>query len=155
MMKTMGFTFSFNPYPEARARTISSYGQEDSLTHKRKAEDVPTYAEALSRPYGKANTAHQKSAPEIKKEEAKCLLLQWHEKLGHCSLSRLRHMALENLVMGMPNSKIVAASSMGLKLDCQPCRLGKAVQHHHKASGDSSLPITQPLQLLHLDICGP
>ncbi|RPA70799.1 hypothetical protein BJ508DRAFT_336778 [Ascobolus immersus RN42] len=104
-----------------------------------------SYAEALtSQP---SNPSAFRARPiEIRKVEARDLLLTWHRRLGHCSLPRMKQMAMENMVKGMPNGKILAAVGMQLKMEWDACRLGKAVQRHYSTSSPSSKPAARPLE---------
>ncbi|MFX3647993.1 MAG: transposase family protein [Paenibacillus sp.] len=42
-----------------------------------------------------------------------------------------------------------------MHIECEPYRLGKAVQRHHKTSSPSSILPSAPLQVMHLDVNGP
>ncbi|MFX3647994.1 MAG: hypothetical protein ACE3JU_11600, partial [Paenibacillus sp.] len=72
---------------------------------------VPSHAFSSKRPYrtyAEALKATSLSTPspskphlrpiELRKEEARVLLLNWHQGLGHCSLTRLKQMAINNMV---------------------------------------------------------
>ncbi|RPA72682.1 hypothetical protein BJ508DRAFT_334802 [Ascobolus immersus RN42] len=153
-----GLYILYQPLPNAQAPLSAKL----ATTRKRKAKSPPTYAQVLTSGIpatpatlnGLSALAARKKPIEIKKEEARQLLSYWHVRLGHCSIPRMRQMALENLVEGMPTKQIITASGYNLRMECEACRLGKAVQHHHTKSAGNNQP-TEPLQRLHLDVCGP
>ncbi|CAI7868502.1 unnamed protein product [Closterium sp. NIES-53] len=72
------------------------------------------------------------------------LTLQWHHRLGHPSLPRLRGMHSRLLVSGLPRSLP--------PLPCLPCVEGRQRAAPHSSSFP---PTTAPLQTLHMDVWGP
>ncbi|GJU75621.1 putative ribonuclease H-like domain-containing protein, partial [Tanacetum coccineum] len=72
---------------------------------------------------------------------------KWHMRLGHVNFKNLNKLVKGNLVRGLP-SKIFHNDHT-----CVACQKGK----QHKASCKAKLvsSISQPLQLLHIDLCGP
>ncbi|GKE03954.1 putative ribonuclease H-like domain-containing protein [Tanacetum coccineum] len=72
---------------------------------------------------------------------------KWHRRLGHVNFKNLNKLVKGNLVRGLP--------SMIFQNDhtCVACQKGK----QHKASCKAKLvrSISQPLQLLHMDLFGP
>lgn len=70
----------------------------------------------------------------------------WHRRLGHLNMKGLRTLAYRKLVKGLP---ILKASP---KL-CTNCVIGK--QHRDPFPKKSLWRASQPLQLVHSDICGP
>ncbi|CAI7880054.1 unnamed protein product [Closterium sp. NIES-54] len=75
--------------------------------------------------------------------------LQWHHRLGHPSLPRLRGMHSRFLVSGLPRS--LPPLTPSLAPPCLPC-----VEGRQRATPPSSFPLTTaPLQTLHMDVCGP
>src|SRR5665213_1515171 len=72
----------------------------------------------------------------------------WHRRLGHICMETIHRLSKKELVRGLP--------SHNLKLDglCDACEKGK----HTKSSGFKSkdtVTTQRPLQLIHLDLCGP
>nr|GEU87092.1 hypothetical protein [Tanacetum cinerariifolium] len=72
---------------------------------------------------------------------------KWHRRLGHVNFKNLNKLIKGNLVRGLP-SKIFQNDHT-----CVACHKGK----QHKASCKAKLvsSISQPLQLLHMDLFGP
>ncbi|GJV62392.1 putative ribonuclease H-like domain-containing protein [Tanacetum coccineum] len=72
---------------------------------------------------------------------------KWHRRLGHVNFKNLNKLVKGNLVRGLP-SKIFQNDHT-----CVACQKGK----QHKASCKAKLvsSISQPLQLLHMDLFGP
>ncbi|GJT64318.1 putative ribonuclease H-like domain-containing protein [Tanacetum coccineum] len=72
---------------------------------------------------------------------------KWHRRLGHVNFKNLNKLVKGNLVRGLP-SKIFQND-----YTCVACQKGK----QHKASCKAKLvsSISQPLQLLHMDLFGP
>ncbi|GJV01138.1 putative ribonuclease H-like domain-containing protein [Tanacetum coccineum] len=72
---------------------------------------------------------------------------KWHRRLGHVNFKNLNKLVKRNLVRGLP-SKIFQNDHT-----CVACQKGK----QHKASCKAKLvsSISQPLQLLHMDLFGP
>ncbi|GJU20399.1 ribonuclease H-like domain-containing protein [Tanacetum coccineum] len=72
---------------------------------------------------------------------------KWHRRLGHVNFKNLNKLVKGNLVRGLP-SKIFQNDHI-----CVACQKGK----QHKASCKAKIVsfISQPLQLLHMDLFGP
>ncbi|GJZ37788.1 putative ribonuclease H-like domain-containing protein [Tanacetum coccineum] len=72
---------------------------------------------------------------------------KWHRRLGHVNFKNLNKLVKGNLVRGLP-SKIFQNDHT-----CVACQKGK----QHKASCKAKVvsSISQPLQLLHMDLFGP
>jgi hypothetical protein len=96
--------------------------------------------------------------PEAHAEDT-CLLVRaaetpelWHRRLGHAGFETLAKMAEGNLVGGVG---VTAAAFRERKtVVCEPCIQGK----HTRApfpKESTSPPSTEPLQLVHMDVCGP
>ncbi|GKD69081.1 putative ribonuclease H-like domain-containing protein, partial [Tanacetum coccineum] len=71
----------------------------------------------------------------------------WHRRLGHINFKTINKLVKGNLVRGLP-SKIFENDH-----SCVACQKGK----QHKASCKSKLvtSVSQPLQILHMDLFGP
>ncbi|GKB12801.1 putative ribonuclease H-like domain-containing protein [Tanacetum coccineum] len=71
----------------------------------------------------------------------------WHRRLGHVNFKTMNKLVRENLVRGLP-SKLFENDHT-----CVACQKGK----QHKASCKTKLvsSISQPLQMLHMDLFGP
>ncbi|GJX89270.1 putative ribonuclease H-like domain-containing protein [Tanacetum coccineum] len=72
---------------------------------------------------------------------------QWHRRLGHVNFKNLNKLVKGNLVRGLP-SKIFQNDHT-----CVSCQKGK--QHKAFCKDKSVSSISQPLQLLHMDLFGP
>ncbi|GJR67943.1 putative ribonuclease H-like domain-containing protein [Tanacetum coccineum] len=71
----------------------------------------------------------------------------WHRRLGHVNFKNLNKLVKGNLVKGLP-SKIFQNDHT-----CVACQKGK--QHKASCKTKSVSSISQPLQLLHMDLFGP
>ncbi|GKA93393.1 putative ribonuclease H-like domain-containing protein, partial [Tanacetum coccineum] len=71
---------------------------------------------------------------------------KWHRRLGHVNFKNLNKLVKGNLVRGLP-SKIFQNDHT-----CVACQKGKQHKASYKAKSVSS--ISQPLQLLHMDLFG-
>ena len=71
----------------------------------------------------------------------------WHRKLAHLNFRYINNMVTGELVHGLP---ILKFSNDTL---CPACECGKHVKASHPLIMDSS--ISEPLELLHMDLCGP
>ena len=70
----------------------------------------------------------------------------WHSRLGHLSFHKLKEMSRKKTVDGLPTVNVPN------KL-CASCIAGK---HHRKPFPKSStFRASEPLELIHMDICGP
>ncbi|GKD34523.1 ribonuclease H-like domain-containing protein, partial [Tanacetum coccineum] len=72
---------------------------------------------------------------------------KWHRRLGHVNFKNLNKLVKRNLVRGLP-SKIFQNNHT-----CVACQKGK--QHKASCKAKSVSFISQPLQLLHMDLFGP
>ncbi|GJS86185.1 putative ribonuclease H-like domain-containing protein [Tanacetum coccineum] len=72
---------------------------------------------------------------------------KWHRRLGHVNFKNLNKLVKGNLVRGLP-SKIFQNNHT-----CVACQKGK--QHKASCKAKSVSSISQPLQLLHMDLFGP
>ncbi|GKB33511.1 putative ribonuclease H-like domain-containing protein [Tanacetum coccineum] len=72
---------------------------------------------------------------------------KWHRRLGHVNFKNLNKLVKGNLVRGLP-SKIFQNDHT-----CVACQKGK--QHKASCKAKSVSFISQPLQLLHMDLFGP
>ncbi|KAJ9544736.1 hypothetical protein OSB04_024443 [Centaurea solstitialis] len=79
----------------------------------------------------------------IKNEEA----WLWHTRFCHLNFHTLKKLVKLNLVKGLPNIKFEKDHI------CSACEMGKLRRSFHKAMSDPSF--NQPLQMLHVDLCGP
>ncbi|XP_052627229.1 uncharacterized protein LOC128133738 [Lactuca sativa] len=71
----------------------------------------------------------------------------WHHRLSHLNFGYINKLIGDDLVRGLPL----------LKLDnetlCAACEKGKLSRSTHKSISESS--VSEPLELLHIDLCGP
>ncbi|UYV76870.1 hypothetical protein LAZ67_14002267 [Cordylochernes scorpioides] len=71
----------------------------------------------------------------------------WHNRFGHLNFDDLRKLQRENLVNGLPKGEFKSITS------CETCIRGK--QTRLPFPEVSLTKSTEPLQLIHSDICGP
>ncbi|XP_075091631.1 uncharacterized protein LOC142171825 [Nicotiana tabacum] len=71
----------------------------------------------------------------------------WHGRLGHASFSLLNKLIQKDLVHGLPNSKFKEHKV------CDACARGKHVKSLFKPKKE--VRTSKPLELLHMDLCGP
>ncbi|KAI3499670.1 hypothetical protein L1887_35474 [Cichorium endivia] len=71
----------------------------------------------------------------------------WHRKLAHLNFRYMNQLVTEEMVRGLP---LLRFDNENL---CAACTFGKQKKKPHKTITDSS--ITRPLELLHMDLCGP
>ncbi|GIL46498.1 hypothetical protein Vafri_3388 [Volvox africanus] len=89
-----------------------------------------------------------RSCAAIRSEGSKAAL--WHRRLGHLGYSSLECMCRENMVTGM---ELDHASLEAARLwICEPCVYAKQTRGPFPSTGHKA---TKPLDLIHLDVCGP
>ena len=71
----------------------------------------------------------------------------WHKKMSHLNFKTMNSLVKRELVRGLPQMEF---TQEGL---CEACQKGKSKKASHKGTDTSS--ITEPLQLLHMDLFGP
>ena len=71
----------------------------------------------------------------------------WHKRLSHLNFKAMNALVRRELVRGLPPMEFI---SDGL---CEACQFGKSKHTAHKDKEFSS--ITEPLQLVHMDLFGP
>ena len=74
----------------------------------------------------------------------------WHRRFGHLGYENLARMVTDSMVTGISVS--ASEFSEGSKRVCEPCVMAK---QHREPFPQSSSSSTQPLQLVHMDVCGP
>ncbi|GJT48161.1 ribonuclease H-like domain-containing protein [Tanacetum coccineum] len=72
---------------------------------------------------------------------------KWHRRLGHVNFKNLNKLVKGNLVRGLPSNIFQN------NYTCVVCQKGK--QHKASCKAKSVSSISQPLQLLHIDLFGP
>lgn len=77
---------------------------------------------------------------------SKDVSLLWHNRFGHVSLNSLTHMFKYEMVKGLP-------AVNNLDQICEGCALGKHTRESF--SNDKTWRASNPLELIHSDICGP
>ncbi|GLI62320.1 hypothetical protein VaNZ11_004893 [Volvox africanus] len=96
-----------------------------------------------------ASPAEPPDAPAFLATEAKSVSL-WHRRLGHLDLTNMKRLVQEGMVKGL---EVTAKQLRGLEgRRCEPCILGKHARDPFPASESKT---QKPMQLLHLDVCGP
>ena len=71
----------------------------------------------------------------------------WHQRLGHASFKLIHKLHQKELVRGLPK-----VNSKGTEI-CSECTKGKQVRSSFKSKDIVSS--SKPLELLHMDLCGP
>jgi len=74
-------------------------------------------------------------------------VMLWHKRLCHTSLSLLNKLVSKDLVVGLPSIKYNDDKV------CDACARGKQVRTSFKLKNYVST--TRPLEMLHVDLCGP
>ena len=74
-------------------------------------------------------------------------VMLWHMRLGHASLSLLNKLVSKDLVIGLPSIKYNDGKA------CDACARGKQVKNSFKLK--NCVSTTRPLEMLHVDLCGP
>ena len=71
----------------------------------------------------------------------------WHKRFCHININTINKVAKNKLGKGLPDMKF--------KIDniCDACQLGKLTKSSFKSK--KIISITQPLELLHMDLFGP
>ncbi|KAM1578272.1 hypothetical protein ACFX1Z_039846 [Malus domestica] len=70
----------------------------------------------------------------------------WHRRLGHLNLSSLKQLKEHDMVLGLPDLEMTNEI-------CEGCAFGKHCRDAFPK--EASWRATQPLELIHSDICGP
>ena len=89
----------------------------------------------------------------INKGNLKCLKVDiedpklWHRRLGHVSSHTLQKLVSQDLVRGLPK---ISFKTNDL---CEACIKGKQVRGSFKSK--KVVSTTRPIELLHIDMCGP
>ncbi|KAJ9551856.1 hypothetical protein OSB04_015901 [Centaurea solstitialis] len=71
----------------------------------------------------------------------------WHRRLSHLNYATINQLAKAGLVTGLPSLKFTKEQL------CSACEMGKIKKSSHKLKVEHNT--TKPLQLLHMDLCGP
>ena len=71
----------------------------------------------------------------------------WHKRLSHASFSLLNKLVSKDLVVGLPTIKYNDGKV------CNACAKEKQVKNSFKSK--RSVSTIRPLELLHIDLCGP
>ncbi|KAJ9551929.1 LOW QUALITY PROTEIN: hypothetical protein OSB04_015974 [Centaurea solstitialis] len=71
----------------------------------------------------------------------------WHRRLSHLNYATINQLAKAGLVTGLPSLKFTKEQL------CSACEIIKIKKSSHKLKVEHST--TKPLQLLHMDLCGP
>jgi len=74
-------------------------------------------------------------------------VILWHKRLGHASLSLLNKLVSKDLIVGLPSIKYNDDKV------CDACARGKQARTSFKSK--NCVSTSQPLELLHVDLCGP
>ncbi|CAI7778824.1 unnamed protein product [Closterium sp. NIES-54] len=74
----------------------------------------------------------------------------WHHWMWHPSISRLRAMSSQRLVLGLP--RVLPSLPPSIAPPCGPCVEGRLRATPHSSS---LRPTTEPFETLHLDVWGP
>ncbi|CAM8946439.1 unnamed protein product [Rhodiola kirilowii] len=91
--------------------------------------------------------------PDFTPEEDLCLAsiaensVLWHKRFGHASMKLLHKLHLKELVVGLP--KVESA----FEQICSACATGK--QARTSFSSKQTVSTSAPLDMIHMDLCGP
>jgi transposase InsO family protein len=81
----------------------------------------------------------------VEKDQNLQQVLLWHKRLGHLNFETLHQLSRQGAVKGMPRLPRV-------KHICETCQLGKLARKRFKTRQRIT---TEPLELIHSDVCGP
>ena len=74
----------------------------------------------------------------------------WHRRYGHMGYDNMAKLQADQLVDGIePSAKDFKVAGDAL---CEPCVKAK---HHKISRGPSNTSTNNPLELVHMDVCGP
>ena len=73
----------------------------------------------------------------------------WHRRYGHLGYGSLAKLVKQDMVTGINLSEQDFNNTKEL---CEPCELGK---QHRQPFPSSTTKTTKPLELVHMDVCGP
>ncbi|KAJ9540906.1 hypothetical protein OSB04_027412 [Centaurea solstitialis] len=73
--------------------------------------------------------------------------LLWHRRLSHLNYATINQLAKTGLVTGLPSLRFTKEQL------CSACEMGKIKKSSHKLKVEHNT--SKPLQLLHMDLCGP
>ncbi|GJU19077.1 putative ribonuclease H-like domain-containing protein [Tanacetum coccineum] len=130
-------------------------GKGKITTGKLDFEDLPDENHVLIRIPRQNNMYSFNLENIVPSEGLACLIVKatidesnkWHRRLGHVNFKNLNKLVKGNLVRGLP-LKIFQNDHT-----CVACQKGK--QHKASCKAKSVSSISQPLQLLHMDLFGP
>ncbi|KAJ9543964.1 hypothetical protein OSB04_023671 [Centaurea solstitialis] len=71
----------------------------------------------------------------------------WHRRLSHLNYATINQLAKARLVTGLPSLRFTKEQL------CSACEMGKIKKSSHKLKVEHNT--SKPLQLLHMDLCGP
>ncbi|KAJ9541771.1 hypothetical protein OSB04_028277 [Centaurea solstitialis] len=71
----------------------------------------------------------------------------WHRRLSHLNYATINQLAKTGLVTGLPSLRFIKEQL------CSACEMGKIKKSSHKLKVEHNT--SKPLQLLHMDLCGP
>ena len=71
----------------------------------------------------------------------------WHKRLGYASLSLLNKLVSKDLIVGLPSIKYNDGKV------CDACAKGKQLRNSFKLK--NCVSTNRPLEMLHMDLCGP
>jgi hypothetical protein len=101
----------------------------------------------------RVNNVYKVSLNTLPRNSLSCLsaiqdsLTLWHERLGHASYTLINKLRTMDLVEGLPNVKFQCQKV------CDACAKGKQVRSSFKLK--NLVSTTKPLELIHIDLCGP
>jgi hypothetical protein len=97
------------------------------------------YLQGVNQSQHTALVSHNKETAEL-----------WHQRFGHLGYANMAEMVKHNMTTGI-NISAKEFEEAGKQV-CAPCVQAK----HHKSAFPTSTSITtQPMQLVHMDVCGP
>lgn len=95
-------------------------------------------------------TAVPDQADKVLTASSSAAAMIWHRRFGHLGVNNMARLVRKQMVKGI---KLKASDFMKLSTQpCEPCLAGKAHRLPFPASSSKS---TAPLQLIHMDVCGP
>ena len=126
---------------------LVTFASTHCIIKDKKSEKITLYGPRIDNVYAidiDNIPSHNLSCFKASHHENKWL---WHRRLGHASMHTIKKLAKKELVRGLP------LCNFEYDHVCDACAKGKQVRSSFKPKNNIST--SRPLELLHMDLCGP